>query len=569
MVFRKVKLFLFLAFVSLFFIGSFVFADMLGQTVTFSVDDEYDYAGRTKVSATLRKVSDRAYWYVSDEYWNSASTTEQNFFSNELDKLAAEFDNRIYQAETSFWGPEWNPGIDNDPRITVLLTNLIDRAGGYYDTVHQYDRSKASESNEREMVFVNTSGVSSSRAKTFLAHEFQHLISFNQKEKLKNLNEDIWLNEARSEYSVKLVGYDADFDNSNLRRRAIAFLQSPSEPLGEWKNLAPDYGVITLFVYYLTGHYGDKVLVDSLKMPSVGIESVNQALKLNGFSEDFFDIFVDWTIANFLNDPSVDGRYGYKSEDLKSLKIPPTQAFGVSGFGTDISVFNTVKDWQPSWYEFSTSIGQDGNLRVDFSGSIGSKFVVPYIVFRINGQKDIRFMNLTGNGGTIFIEDFGSDVYKAVIIPANHSKTFGFGDDDPNSNFNLSVRIVSEVPSPTPVPSPSPAPSVSVNRSVQMILDQIRVLQEQISGLQNQSGIPPASPFSLNRNLFAGSSGSDVRWLQEFLRDEEVYPEARITGYFGPLTRAAAIRFQQKHGIFPQIGYVGAKTRAKIQELIQ
>ena len=54
----------------------------------------------------------------------------------------------------------------------------------------------------------------------------------------------------------------------------------------------------------------------------------------------------------------------------------------------------------------------------------------------------------------------------------------------------------------------------------------------------------------------------------DFLAKESVYPEARITGYFGNLTKNASIRFQKKYGISPQIGYVGAKTRTKINILL-
>ena len=574
------KIFFVSATLSAAFVPLSAAADFLNQTVLFNIDGQYEYSGRKQVSAALRKISNKAYWYVSDEYWNGISAAEQNSFSNELDKLAQEFDARIYPAEVSFWGSEWNPGVDGDPRITVLLTRLIAQAGGYYDTANEYKKSQAPDSNEREMVFINTSGISNGRAKIFLAHEFQHLASFYQKEKLRNLTEDIWLNEARSEYSVKLSGYDADFENSNLRRRLAVFVQNPSEPLGEWKNLAPDYGAIALFSYYLTDHYGDKVLADSLKNGEAGIKSVEEALKLNGFSETFSGIFSDWTVANVLNDSSAGSKFAYKSEDLKNFKVLPTQKFFVSGFGTDISVFNTVKDWQPVWYEFDTSIGYNGNLKVDFLGSAGSKFAVPYITFRINGKKEIGFADVSGGGtlsvpnspaergGTFFIKGFGSDVHKAILIPANHSKISGFGENDPESSFSFKARVVSEVPEVSLPPVQPPAPSPPAAQSIQMILDQIKSLQEQISGLQSQPGNPPISSFSLNRDLFVGSAGNDVRRLQEFLAGEGVYPEARITGYFGPLTRGAVARFQEKHGISPQIGYVGFKTRTKIQELI-
>jgi peptidoglycan hydrolase-like protein with peptidoglycan-binding domain len=68
----------------------------------------------------------------------------------------------------------------------------------------------------------------------------------------------------------------------------------------------------------------------------------------------------------------------------------------------------------------------------------------------------------------------------------------------------------------------------------------------------------------------AGSVGTAVRTLQELLaREPDVYPEALVTGYFGPLTKQAVQRFQLKHGVVsstgdPGYGYVGPKTRAKL-----
>ncbi|MBI2096069.1 MAG: peptidoglycan-binding protein [Candidatus Taylorbacteria bacterium] len=68
----------------------------------------------------------------------------------------------------------------------------------------------------------------------------------------------------------------------------------------------------------------------------------------------------------------------------------------------------------------------------------------------------------------------------------------------------------------------------------------------------------------LERTLRFGMSGEDVRLLQELLaRDPEVYPEAIITGRFGPLTEKAVKKFQKKHGI-DTIGIVGPATRARL-----
>lgn len=69
------------------------------------------------------------------------------------------------------------------------------------------------------------------------------------------------------------------------------------------------------------------------------------------------------------------------------------------------------------------------------------------------------------------------------------------------------------------------------------------------------------------RTLGVGSSGDDVRKLQEFLaQDKIIYPEGLITGYFGPATERAMKRLQEKHGL-EQVGRVGPKTMMKLNEL--
>ena len=73
----------------------------------------------------------------------------------------------------------------------------------------------------------------------------------------------------------------------------------------------------------------------------------------------------------------------------------------------------------------------------------------------------------------------------------------------------------------------------------------------------------------LIRQLQEGMTGDDVELLQEILAtDPEIYPEGLITGYFGPLTKRAVKMFQKKANI-EQVGRVGPKTLAKINELLE
>lgn len=103
---------------------------------------------------------------------------------------------------------------------------------------------------------------------------------------------------------------------------------------------------------------------------------------------------------------------------------------------------------------------------------------------------------------------------------------------------------------------------------------QIMQLQEQLQQLTGQSNT--VQGLSFTRNLQFGDKGEVVEQLQTALAsDEEVYPEGLVTGYFGPLTKKAVIRFQEKYedeilaplGLTRGTGYVGNATREKLNEL--
>lgn len=63
-------------------------------------------------------------------------------------------------------------------------------------------------------------------------------------------------------------------------------------------------------------------------------------------------------------------------------------------------------------------------------------------------------------------------------------------------------------------------------------------------------------------NLFIGSQGADVTELQNILRTKGYFTVAS-TGYFGPVTSAALVKYQQAKGL-PATGILDAATRAAL-----
>jgi peptidoglycan hydrolase-like protein with peptidoglycan-binding domain len=70
----------------------------------------------------------------------------------------------------------------------------------------------------------------------------------------------------------------------------------------------------------------------------------------------------------------------------------------------------------------------------------------------------------------------------------------------------------------------------------------------------------------LYRQLQLGSRGADVTSLQSFLaEDSTIYPQGKVTGYFGSLTKSAVSNFQARNGI-ATVGRVGPSTLPVINE---
>lgn len=446
----------------------------LGENQVFSVDASYDINDRAQIKATLRQVGDHALYYAADDWWLSLGPVEAENANAAILNLSDEFDKTIYPRLTQVFGSEWSPGIDNDLRITILITKIKKGTGGYFNSIDEYSKAQIVSSNEREMIYLNSAYLSSVSAKSFLAHEFQHMINFYQKEKLRNSLEDIWLNEARSEYASSLCGYDSPYEGSNLERRVRDFLRYPTDSLTEWQNESADYAAVNLFMQYLVSRYGEQILTKMMKTEIVGIDSINQALASAGFSERFRDIFNNWTIANFVNDCQLgEGqRYCYLNSRLTyeyfHLRPQMSNLLAVRE-GVNFSFADSLKDWSGRWYEI-LPLGSGLNLMVNFQGASATNFQAILLIFNIDGSKNIRFLKLdSAQAAGAIVPDFGNQVSGVVLVLFSQTKQSGFSANEPTYQFSYNVKITSAIklpaasplpPAPSPTAAPSPAPPI-------------------------------------------------------------------------------------------------------------
>jgi hypothetical protein len=259
-----------------------------------------------RVQATLRHITDHAYFWIEDGV---------QFSQSDLSALAENFENQIYPTNRAFFGSEWSPGVDGDPHIYILYARGIgEQIAGYYSSADEYPRLVNQFSNTHEMFMINADNSPLDDEYTYgvLAHELQHMIQWYQ-----DRNESNWLGEGFSELAVLLNDfYSGGFD--------ALYTSNPDLQLNNWpddtqEDSSPHYGASFLFVSYFLDRFGEaatQALVTNQDNDFNGVDStlrqlnITDSLTARPVTADSF--FLDWAITNYLMDPQVgDGRYSY------------------------------------------------------------------------------------------------------------------------------------------------------------------------------------------------------------------------------------------------------------------
>ncbi|MFN7088856.1 MAG: hypothetical protein ACK4NX_03535, partial [Candidatus Paceibacteria bacterium] len=250
---------------------------------------------------------------------------------------------------------------------------------------------------------------------------------------LRNISEEVWLNELRSEYSTTLVGYNNIFSNSSFEKRAETFFNNPSDSLTEWPNVSQDYSLVMLLAEYIAEEYGRDILRDSLKLNQFGIPSLDSTLAARGIRGRFKDIFINWLIASYINDESKESKFGYSRLELKNRKAALQQITVLPSSGS--IVFNySLKPWQLYGHKFYVSTSSaDKTIKIT---PYGPGFVFAY--FDNLG----RFGTLEGD---FYVTNQGSGLEYFFIFPVNISKITGFGQSESESSARLTVSFESKI----------------------------------------------------------------------------------------------------------------------------
>lgn len=290
------------------------------------VDDNDDDGsdGWLRLTATLRGQSDHANVWIIDEYYDNLSESDTDAFitSEQAEKVAEVFD-AVYYPETNILGYEYGGGPDGDggrdgeTRVNILIYDLYFDASddqsdghvGYFWGKDHYSTEQLSswgysyKSNYSEIFYIDSLFMDTYAGITYstLAHEYQHMIHFNEKYLKKNVTSSTWFNEMLSlvtedmmaSYLEDALGDDYSADENGPVASWMSYFNYYYWSYGvtDWDDTyGYTYATAYAFGAYLARNYGGAEFIKELASNAYADEaSVTAALKALDCDETTFD----------------------------------------------------------------------------------------------------------------------------------------------------------------------------------------------------------------------------------------------------------------------------------------
>lgn len=418
------------------------------EEATFLVDKGYDFYGRSETQAFLAYESENAYFYFDKEYYDDMGSPKQEIAFSEIGKLVEEFDTVIYPKTKEIFGDEWNPGIDGDEKVTILFVRMNYGIGGYFNPMDEYLKSEVEDrrSNEREMVYLNTDYLDKHKTEGFLSHELQHMIYWNEKNRIKGVNDDIWINEARSELASSIIenALGKSFTDGSLIVRKRDFLSGHADSIADWNNLSVDYASVNIFMQYLKDQLGTGFIRPMSSNRRTGISNLNLVLEQTKGAQ-LTDIFTNWTIANHVNDMAFDARYGYRNSNLQTGFNVKAELIYDKDKNGEIDLIGSIKNWSADYYEVDLTDKEEDDLylEISFDGEDVGEFSVPIVINYKDGSREINFIDLDSDqAGSKELLSKSRNISSVVFIPSCQNMNESLADNQVKSHsFSMNVKI--------------------------------------------------------------------------------------------------------------------------------
>ncbi len=420
------------------------------------------------VVAELRAIGNLTQVWVDTSEINNGHVTQ-----TEVDSILTALENRTPPASRDpnkgiaalahqyFGNP---PNKDGDGKTDFLITDIKDgwQPGGSYVAgfFFSWDQTDNAGSNRRDILYIDSyPGIyyngtrDPKRPLSTLAHEYQHLIHYNY-----DKDEVTFVNEGLSEVAEVICGYPL--------RSPSRYFAKPNVPLFDWNNISgdvlSDYSRAALFTLYYTEQLGDNVLKQVVQEPNNGATGLNIVFLSKGTT--FTDILTNWFIANYLNDKTVDPKYGYtyaisgKPKELNYHTDPNVNVSNqtVYGYAVNYIVFAYGESLKITFTTSSAlvkikaiKLGPSVKQVVDVP--VGASFQVPefgssvntviFVVINTGSTSATYSYSSQGQQTAVYVETFYDDGTPDRFI--GNANFLGFGNS--REGFGWAVKFIPEV----------------------------------------------------------------------------------------------------------------------------
>jgi len=342
-----------------------------------------------QVTATVRHVGQHAVIYVDEQ------APANGFTAADLQAIGARFDQVIHPTVTGVFGAPSD--LDRNQKIAILFTPVVNRltprgsnsfVGGFF-----YGRDllpELSSSNKAEVFYalvpdplgvhsdVRTRQMVMGAVPSILAHEFQHMIHFNQRVLRADGSQDaLWMLEGLAQMAEELVAraYDlraapleAELFRDGNRRRVRLYLDRPdtvSLIVSSGRGTLAERGAGFLFLLHLHQHEGADLLRRLTRSTRTGVQNVVAEV-----GRGWDDVIADWTTAVYLDGTSLGtGRWSYAGFDLRDFLGGPFPIRPWSNNPGDFSLSSEIASSSMRYIVLTPP--QDGTLTVGFGGGGG------------------------------------------------------------------------------------------------------------------------------------------------------------------------------------------------------
>ncbi len=290
-----------------------------GDTLSFFVRDLFDQPNWEKVLSKL------IFDTTTVSIWIETKSLDSLVNEDELSMIVEKFKSYLFHQSgiysidnaSGIFSIMWQyfgnpPNVDGDGKLDILLLDVRDGflltgsyVAGFFDP---NDLTGSATSNKRDLIYIDLyptivyeGELTVQNAIPTLAHEYQHLIHSNYEGPER---EYIFINEGLSELAEIVCGFIPRSPNDHFN--------SPTRPLLSWNpdDPLPDYSRASLWTHYLFEQVGYENIQSLVQSPLTGPAEYERIC--NRYSNISFNrMFVNWTIANVINDVGVSPHYGY------------------------------------------------------------------------------------------------------------------------------------------------------------------------------------------------------------------------------------------------------------------